>query len=232
MARYDKYDPINGGFRAAVAVDFPDGDLGAAWGYGINSAGQCVKGAGQTGVIGVLVVTQKPGRVGPQREITTVDIMQVGCITDFGPSTYGNVPGVNFGNAGTNYYSDANGFISASQTDLSVQTVTVGAASAGTFTLTYGGQTTTAIAYNASAATVQAALVALSSIGAGNAVVTSPSAGIWVISLSNALEESVALGAFTGAGSGLTGGAFAVSSSKGVLVGFTVETDRLQVTMS
>jgi hypothetical protein len=41
----------------------------------------------------------------------------------------------------------------------------IGAASAGTFTLTYSGQTTSAIAYNADAPTVQAALIALSNIG-------------------------------------------------------------------
>jgi trimeric autotransporter adhesin len=41
----------------------------------------------------------------------------------------------------------------------------------GTFTLTFGGNTTTSIAYNASAATVQTALVALGSIGAGGVTV-------------------------------------------------------------
>lgn len=52
-----------------------------------------------------------------------------------------------------------------------VQTVTItGAPTGGTFTLTYAGQTTAAIAYNASAATVQSALTALSNIAAGNAV--------------------------------------------------------------
>jgi RHS repeat-associated protein len=44
--------------------------------------------------------------------------------------------------------------------------------SGGTFTLTYSGQTTGNIAYNASAATVQAALEALSNIGTGNVDVT------------------------------------------------------------
>lgn len=44
------------------------------------------------------------------------------------------------------------------------QTVTVSGASAGTFTLTYAGQTTAAIAYNATAAAVQTALRALSNI--------------------------------------------------------------------
>jgi hypothetical protein len=50
-----------------------------------------------------------------------------------------------------------------------VQTLTTtGVPTGGTFTLTFNGATTTAIAYNASAATVQAALQALTSIGSGN----------------------------------------------------------------
>ena len=42
----------------------------------------------------------------------------------------------------------------------------------GTFTLTYGGNTTSAIAYNATAATIDAALEALASIGAGQVACT------------------------------------------------------------
>lgn len=54
-----------------------------------------------------------------------------------------------------------------------VQTVTItGSPTGGTFTLTWSGQTTTAIAWNATAATVQAALIALSNIGVGDVVVT------------------------------------------------------------
>lgn len=51
-----------------------------------------------------------------------------------------------------------------------VQTLTINA-TGGTFTGTFGGQTTTALAYNATAAVVQAALEALSSIGSGNVAV-------------------------------------------------------------
>lgn len=47
-----------------------------------------------------------------------------------------------------------------------------GTPTGGTFTLTFGGQTTGNIAYNASAATVQTALRALSSIGSPNVVCT------------------------------------------------------------
>lgn len=53
------------------------------------------------------------------------------------------------------------------------QTVTItGTPTGGSFTLTYDGQTTAAIAYNATAAAVQSALVALSNIEAGNVTVS------------------------------------------------------------
>lgn len=52
-----------------------------------------------------------------------------------------------------------------------LQTVTVDG-TGGTFTLTYSGQTTAALAYNANAAAVQAALIALSNIGPADVVVT------------------------------------------------------------
>lgn len=47
-----------------------------------------------------------------------------------------------------------------------------GTVTGGTFTITYNGQTTSAIAYNASAAAVEAALWALSSVGTGGARVS------------------------------------------------------------
>jgi hypothetical protein len=53
-----------------------------------------------------------------------------------------------------------------------VQTISSNGASAGTFTLTFGGQTTAPIAYTATAAAVQTALQALSSVGNGNLLVT------------------------------------------------------------
>lgn len=51
-----------------------------------------------------------------------------------------------------------------------VQSLAVTSASGGTFTLTYAGQTTAAIAYNAAAAAVQSALEALSNIEVGDVV--------------------------------------------------------------
>lgn len=59
---------------------------------------------------------------------------------------------------------DNAGPISATLTDEVQQLVITGTPTGGTFTLTYAGQTTATIAYNASAADVQAALQALSNI--------------------------------------------------------------------
>lgn len=54
-----------------------------------------------------------------------------------------------------------------------VQTITVsGTPTGGTFTLSFGGFTTAAIAYNAATAVVEAALEALPSIGTGGVAVT------------------------------------------------------------
>jgi hypothetical protein len=85
-----------------------------------------------------------------------------------------------------------------------VQTVSLtGVPTGGTFTLSFGGQTTAPIAFDAIAATVQAALQALSTIGAGNATVTGT--GPWIVTFAGALAKTnVAL--MTANGALLTGG--------------------------
>lgn len=90
-----------------------------------------------------------------------------------------------------------------------VQTVTItGTPTGGTFTLTYGGQTTAAIAYNASAAAVLAALVALPNIGSSANVDTSggalPGSAV-VVTFQGELGNSVQP-VMTADGAGLTGG--------------------------
>jgi trimeric autotransporter adhesin len=67
------------------------------------------------------------------------------------------------------------------------QVISLGTASGGTFTLTYSGQTTGNIAYNADAATVEAALEGLSNIGAGEATTTGSAGGPWTVAFSGAL---------------------------------------------
>ncbi len=85
--------------------------------------------------------------------------------------------------------------------------VTVGAASAGSFSLTFNGQTTAAIAYNASAAVVQTALEQLNTIGVGRVIVTG-TAPNWLVTFVGPLSTTVL--SLTGAAVvALTGGAFA-----------------------
>ena len=57
MARYDKYDPISGGFRAKLNADLTlvNGSVGPV-GVSINTSGRVVVGnAGASGTVGVLV---------------------------------------------------------------------------------------------------------------------------------------------------------------------------------
>jgi len=86
--------------------------------------------------------------------------------------------------------------------------VTGGTPTSGTFTLTFGGQTTAAIPFNATAAQVQSALVAISSIGAGNVTCSGgplPASSV-LISFSGSLafrsQPPISVGA-----NGLNGGA-------------------------
>ncbi len=78
MANYDKYDPKVGGFRAPLEADWATVDVKVPFGVGLNASGHVVKGAGTTGVIGVIVLTKarKAGEV--------VDIMTGGEIVAFG----------------------------------------------------------------------------------------------------------------------------------------------------
>jgi hypothetical protein len=86
-----------------------------------------------------------------------------------------------------------------------VQTVTIaGGATGGTFTITFGGQTTSPIPYGSSAAVVQAALEALSSIGVGN-IQVSKAADVYTLVFRDALgSQNVAQ--VTASAAGLTGG--------------------------
>lgn len=87
-----------------------------------------------------------------------------------------------------------------------VQTVTVnGTPTGGTFTLTFAGETTTPIAYNAAAAAVQAALVALPNIGTGNVTASGSAGGPFTVTFAGDLvKEDVPQ--LTGDGTALTGG--------------------------
>ena len=57
----------------------------------------------------------------------------------------------------------------------------------GTFTLTYGGATTDAIAYDATGATVQAAFEALAGVGAGNVTVSARPGSLYTVTFAGDL---------------------------------------------
>lgn len=80
-----------------------------------------------------------------------------------------------------------------------------GGPTGGTFTITYSGQTTGAIAYNATAATVQAALEAMSNLAPGDVVVTGSTGGPWTISFTGHAGGAAYVLA-TGSAASLTGG--------------------------
>lgn len=87
MARYDKYDPISGGFRAPLDADWGAALVGVPTGVGLNANGRIVAGAGNTGVLGVLVVNE------PKSAGDVVD-----------PMTDGEIVDVDGLAAGTNYF--------------------------------------------------------------------------------------------------------------------------------
>jgi hypothetical protein len=92
-----------------------------------------------------------------------------------------------------------------------VYTVTLGTQSSGTFTLTVGANTTAGIAFNATAAAVQAALTGLASVGAGNATVTGNNGGPYTVTF--VLAKGAQAVTLTGSGAALTTpGNFSVTS--------------------
>lgn len=97
-----------------------------------------------------------------------------------------------------------------------IQTITM-TATGGTFTISYKGQTTSSLAYNASAGTVQAALEALSTIGTGK-VTVSLNSSVYTITVSPTLGDQAA---FTVATGSLTGGSATVASPADTAAGPT-----------
>lgn len=90
-------------------------------------------------------------------------------------------------------------------------------ATGGTFTLTYDGQTTAAIAFNAAASAVAAALEALSNIGVGDVAVAggpgnAGGSAPYYVTFQGALEEQD-VAQLTASAASLTGGASTVTIS-------------------
>lgn len=82
-----------------------------------------------------------------------------------------------------------------------------GVITGGTFTLTFEGQTTAPVAFDASKATVDAALESLSTIGAGNVSVSGQAGGPWVVLFTGTLGD-VNVPQLTGDATNLVGTGF------------------------
>ena len=127
MARYDKYDPISGGFRAKLAANLSLTDGSFIGGVSLDSSGRVVPGTGgQTGIVGVVVknAARQPiapfaggmGAPNPNAPIgamagDVVDIMTSGEIVDLDTT---NFP------AGTKIYAGASGKLSDNNTGTKV----------------------------------------------------------------------------------------------------------------
>jgi hypothetical protein len=93
------------------------------------------------------------------------------------------------------------------------QTVGLGAATAGTFTLTFQNETTAPIAFNANAAAVQTALEALGGIAPGDVVVTGGPLPAAVTVTWQGAYGGMDVPTLTGSGTGLTGGALTITTT-------------------
>jgi hypothetical protein len=106
MARYDKYDPYDGGFRAPLAAAIDSAHAYKIYAVGLDSSGRVVLGAGNSGIVGVMVAhgTYPAGEI--------VDVMTDGEILEATLSD-----GTTALTAGTKYYGvNADGTITATAT--------------------------------------------------------------------------------------------------------------------
>lgn len=105
MARYDKYEPLTGGFRAKLAVDWLDVNMNKIVPVSLDASGNVVVGtAGQSGFVGVVVLSGHEIVVGggvytgKRSAGDVVDVMQDGEIVEMTGLA-----------AGTSYYAVASG---------------------------------------------------------------------------------------------------------------------------
>ncbi|AHG24405.1 minor capsid protein [Mycobacterium phage Oaker] len=111
--RFEKSNPYGGTFVAPLAVDLVEADHGnQVVGVGLNSSGQVVIGAGQTGVIGVILpVVGSNILTGALLDAYSagdvIDVMVQGEIINY-KFANGNTPA-----AGTLIYSNSSGVLSA-----------------------------------------------------------------------------------------------------------------------
>lgn len=101
MARIDKFDPYIGNFRAplAAAITLASTNVEKILPVGLDTSGRVVIGAGNTKIVGVLVVTE------PKNAGDIVDVMTDGELVECTGLT-----------AGTVYYSSTAGVVNTTAT--------------------------------------------------------------------------------------------------------------------
>ena len=106
MSRYDKYEPKGGGFRAPLAAAWAATEIGKVFGVGLNASGQVVAGIGNSGIVGVLIITSAKAAG------DIVDVMTSGEIVEITAND-----GTTALTAGTRYFADpTTGVLEASAT--------------------------------------------------------------------------------------------------------------------
>lgn len=128
MARYDKYDPISGGFRAPLNADLPINSSTGEFGpkaVSVNTTGRVVVGtAGVSGLAGLLVKNVpvipagvgSPGVPGSAAVVNVYGIMGAGAGDIVDVMTSGEIVDVTGFTAGVAVYAAANGDLTATAT--------------------------------------------------------------------------------------------------------------------
>lgn len=119
MARYDKYDPVNSGFRAPLAANLTltaGTSNGVSLSPGVGPVGVSldangrvvVGGGGQTGIVGVLVKNMPAGSVAGSAQLAAVMAAPMGAMAGdiVDVMTKGEIVDIALA-AGTDYYADA-----------------------------------------------------------------------------------------------------------------------------
>lgn len=77
MSRFDKYDPVSGGFRAPLNAAITSADVGKIQAVSINTSGKAViGGAAETAIMGVIIATR------PMAANEPIDVMTQGEIVE------------------------------------------------------------------------------------------------------------------------------------------------------
>lgn len=82
MARFDKYEPYAGGFRAKLAANWAAAD-GTPVAVGLDASGLVVPGGGTSGIVGIVVLVKNHKNAGD-----VVDVMTHGEIVEVGDTGF------------------------------------------------------------------------------------------------------------------------------------------------